>query len=113
MIYLVKFFLGHTVFYRYLQMHLMRIKLPFALLKASYRVLLGLKYIENLFFRNFYQKTGVDFAFANCTYSRVPNNRPSPLIIFSKIFQPPLLFQPPPPFINFWKNEMVVHKISE
>ena len=32
------------------------------------------------------------------TYSRVPNNRPSPpLINFSKIFQspPPLLFQPP------------------
>ena len=52
----------------------------------------------------------MDF-YAN-NYSRVPNNRPPPLINFSKIFQPPALI-PTPPFINFWKNEMVVNKFSE
>ena len=42
-----------------------------------------------------------------CAYSRVPNNRPSPLINFEKFPNPPLLFQPPP-FINFWKKEMMI-----
>ena len=40
-------------------------------------------------------------------YSRVPNNRPGPLIYFSKNFHSPLLFQPPRlldfrNFLNFW-----------
>ena len=34
---------------------------------------------------------------------------PPPLINFSKIFQPPRSYSNPP-FINFWKNEMVVNK---
>ena len=47
------------------------------------------------------------------TYSQVLNNCPPRLLIFQKFSNPPLLFQPPPPFINFLKNEMVINKISE
>ena len=52
-----------SIFYK---IHLMRMKLPFPLLKASSQVLLGLKYFEKNFFHNFHQKKGVDFAFAGC-----------------------------------------------
>ena len=37
------------IFYHYLQIHLMKMKLSFSLLKASYRVLVGLKYLEQIF----------------------------------------------------------------
>ena len=40
-------------------------------------------------------------------YSRVPNNRPPRLLIFEKFSNPPALI-PAPPFINFWKFEMIL-----
>ena len=48
----------------------------------------------------------------NHKYSRVPNNRPPRLLIFEKFSNPPALI-PTPPFINFWKNEMILDIISE
>ena len=45
-------------------------------------------------------------------YSRVPNNHPPRLLIFEKFSNPPALI-PTPPFINFWKNEMIVNIFSE
>ena len=37
---------------------------------------------------------------------------PPCLLIFEKFSNPPALI-PTPPFINFWKNEMIVNIISE
>ena len=56
-----------SIFYHYLQMHLIRMTLPFSLLKASPRVVLGLKYFKS-FSHNFYQKKDVDFAFAGAAF---------------------------------------------
>ena len=41
------------------QMHLMRMKLSLSLLKASPRALLGLKYLEKMFFIIFARKRGL------------------------------------------------------
>ena len=45
-------------------------------------------------------------------YSPVPNNRPPRLLIFEKFSNPPPALIPTPPFINFWKNEMIFGIIS-
>ena len=56
--------LCESIFYNYLQMHLMRMKLSSSLLKASPQVLLGLTCFEKVSFIIFTGK-GVDFAQEN------------------------------------------------
>ena len=47
------------IFYHYLQMHLMKIKLSFSLLKASAQVLLGLKRFDKISFKISNGKNGL------------------------------------------------------